>query len=77
MQCDICGRINGHAKGCPHYEDTKNYHYYCSICKEPIMDGEEYIMNNNDEVIHFGCIEGIKHLLRFLGYKIEIMNGDE
>lgn len=70
MQCDVCGRINGHSRGCPEYEDIKPIHY-CSICNESICDGEEYIENDTSEYAHWECLDGKFSLADWL--KIRIM----
>lgn len=72
MQCDVCGRINGHLRGCPEYEDIKPNHY-CSICKEGIQIGEEYIENDDGEYAHWECVDYARDLAKFLGYEIKEM----
>lgn len=58
--------------GCPNHKKEKA-RYYCSICGQPIIDGEEYIQNADDEYVHFECIGGIRQLLHWLGYEIKEM----
>ena len=72
MQCDVCGRINGHLRGCPEYEDEEiKPNHYCSICEEGILDGEEYIENDDGEYAHWECVDGKFSLADWL--KIRIM----
>ena len=75
MQCDVCGRINGHLKGCPEYEPKKT-NYYCSICNEGIYDGEEYIENDCGEYAHWECVDYGRDLAKFLGYEIKTMEDE-
>ena len=73
MICEVCGRIDGHLKSCPEcYEEIKPNHY-CSICKEGIFNGEEYIENDTSEYAHWECIDGKFSMAEWLGYKIKIM----
>lgn len=76
MQCDVCGRINGHLRGCPEYEDEEiKPNHYCSICGNGIYDGEDYIENDDGEYIHYDC-PTTRELVGFLGYEIKTMRGD-
>lgn len=72
LQCDICGRINGHDSRCPDYVPRKSMHY-CSSCGEGIYDGEEYIENQDGENRHYECFHGVRDLLEWLGYEIKTM----
>lgn len=74
MICDVCGRINGHSRNCPEYgyEEIKPNHY-CSICKEGIQIGEEYIENDDGEYAHWECVDYARDLAKFLGYEIKEM----
>lgn len=72
MACEYCGGLVSHHSRCPNYESPKSSHY-CSICKDGICNGEEYIENDNGELCHYECIDGIKELLKWLGYEIKIM----
>lgn len=69
--CEIC-RKNPCDFRCPNYKKRKS-DYYCSICGEGIISGEEYVRNENDDYVHEDCIPGCLWLLRWLGYDIEIM----
>ena len=72
MQCDVCGRINGHLSRCPEHEEIKPNHY-CSICNEGIYDGEEYIENDCGDYAHWECVDYARDLAKFLGYEIKEM----
>ena len=73
--CMIC-RQHKCPPGCPNYTPPKVKHY-CSICGQGIMDGELFLKNIDGEYIHYDCVTGIRHLLEWLGYKIETMEDDE
>lgn len=70
--CSICGQTPCVAR-CPNYTPKKAKHY-CSICEEGILDGEEYIENDNGEYRHYDCFSGMKDLLEWLGYSIKTMS---
>ena len=53
--CSICGQTPCAAR-CPNYT-PKNAKHYCSICEEGILDGEEYIENDNGEYRHYDCLD--------------------
>lgn len=72
MACEICMKIGNHDPKCPNYHIPKAKHY-CSACGQGIYNGEEYIRNQNDEYRHYDCFRGLMDLLKWLGYKIEIM----
>lgn len=65
---DIC------PPGCPNYQPPQS-NYCCTICKEPILDGEEYIENDFGERRHYDCFVTFRELLSWLGYEIKIMEG--
>ena len=46
MSCEYCGQYGSHNPRCPLYESPKASHY-CSICGEGILEGEDYIKNEN------------------------------
>lgn len=50
--------------------------HYCFICSDGIYNGEEYIVNDDGEYIHYDCIQGIRPLLEWLGYDVKIMDDD-
>ena len=74
MQCDLCGRINGHIEGCPNHEPPRARHI-CSACGMGIYGGDEYLINEDGDYRHYDCFNGAKDLLEWLGYKIKIMEG--
>lgn len=76
MQCDLCGRINGHAYGCPYYSQPKSAHY-CSICDNGVLDGEEYIVNDSGDYAHWDCVDYARDLAKFLGYDIKEMEDED
>ena len=70
MSCEYCLRTFGHDSRCPNYIPKKAKHY-CSICEEGILDGEEYIENDDGEYAHWECVDGKFSLADWL--KIRIM----
>ena len=72
MACIYCGRDGEHHYRCPLYEPPKASHY-CSICQEGILNGEEYIENDDNEYAHFECVSYGKDMAEFLGYEIKEM----
>ena len=66
--CEIC-RKNPCDTHCPNHIPPKST-YYCSICKDPIENGEEYIENDMGEYAHYECFRGTKDLLKWLRYDI-------
>lgn len=74
--CDLCRQSPCHSQ-CPNYKYPKTK-YYCSICKDGIYPGEEYIENdNNGEYAHWNCIDTAKEAITWLGYEIKEMKGKE
>lgn len=73
--CSLCG-FDKCPSGCPNYIPAKT-NYYCSICGEEICEGEEYIVNADNEYRHYDCFYGLKELLSWLGYEVKIMEEDE
>ena len=60
--------------GCPNYtppHSTKQ----CDVCKEYILDGEEYIENDDGDCRHYDCFYGFRDMLQWLGYEIKKMEG--
>lgn len=72
MYCDLCGRTNGHLKGCPNYIPPKAK-INCSVCGDGIYEGEDYIENEVGDCRHFECFHGLKDLLEWLGYEVKTM----
>ena len=66
--CEICKK-NPCDTHCPNYMPPKST-YYCSICKDQIENGEEYIENDIGEYAHYECFRGTKDLLKWLRYDI-------
>ena len=69
--CSICG-FTKCPSSCPNYVAPKSYHY-CSVCGDGILEGEEYIENENGEYRHWECFDGMRDLLEWLGYEIKTM----
>ena len=46
MPCNYCLKDYEHDPRCPLYKDKKSYHYW-SVCGDGILEGEEYIENEN------------------------------
>ena len=76
MFCKYCHQYGNHHPQCPLYEPPKASHY-CSICNEGIYNGEEYIVNDEDEYAHWDCVCYGRDLLKFLGYEVKEMNEEE
>lgn len=72
--CRICG-FSKCPSGCPNYEPPKACHY-CSICEDGILEGEEYIVNEDGEYRHWDCFCGMRDLLEWLGYEIKTMEDE-
>ena len=72
MSCELCGHLNGHASACPYFSPHRTSHY-CSICNEGIYEGEEYIVNDDNEYRHLDCFFRLKDLAEWLGYEVKIM----
>lgn len=70
--CSECRRIIGHDCRCPKYIYPPASHR-CEICDEGIYEYEEYIVNDNDEYIHYDCIQNDRELIDWLGYEIRTM----
>ena len=74
MACKYCSRDFSHHSSCPNAHEPK-FDHYCSSCGEGIYEGEEYIENDDGEYIHYEC-PTTRELVKFLGYDIQIMRGD-
>ena len=75
MPCNYCLRDYGHNPRCPLYKENKSTHY-CSICGEGILEGEEYIKNENGEYRHWECVDYGRDLVKFLKYEIKTMEDE-
>lgn len=71
--CDLC-KVSGCVPDCPNYIPKKSKHM-CCYCEEPICDGEEYVINYNDEYIHKECIPSIDFLIDWFDSRIRTMDG--
>ena len=76
MSCEYCHQYGNRHPRCPLYEPPKASRY-CSICNEGIDDGEEYIENDCGECDRSECVNYGRELIKFLGYEIKEMNGEE
>ena len=72
--CEICRNYTCNA-WCLNYIPPKASHY-CSICKEGIYDGEEYIENDYGKYAHWDCVNYGRDLIKFLGYEINTMEDE-
>lgn len=75
MACEHCHRENGHHPRCPLYVPPKVSHY-CSACGQGIYEGEEYVVNDDEDYRHYDCFYGARDLLDWLGYEIKTMEDD-
>lgn len=76
MACEFCRQLDGHDFRCPNYVPPNNG-YHCSVCKEPILNGEEYIKNDDSDYAHWDCVCYGRELVKFLGYKIKRMEDED
>ena len=72
MPCKYCHQYGAHHPRCPFYTPPKAFHY-CSICNEGILNGEEYIVNDDNEYAHWECVDYGRDLVKWLGYEIREM----
>ena len=72
MLCKYCHQYETHHPRCPFYEPPKAFHS-CSICNEGILNGEEYIVNDDNEYAHWDCVDYGRDLVKWLGYEIKEM----
>ena len=75
MYCEYCYGILAHDPRCPLYKSPRSSGH-CSICKEEIYNGEEYIENDYGEYAHWECADYGRDLVKFLGYKIKTMEDE-
>lgn len=72
MSCEYCLEIGGkHDSRCPSAPEQEFTHY-CSICKEGIYDGEQYVENDDGEFAHLDC-SSVREMIKFLEYEVKIM----
>lgn len=69
--CEYCNNSFGHHPMCPNYE-PKDTGHYCSICRQEIFAGEEYVENEDGHTIHLDCNYDDKWLVEWLGFEIQI-----
>ena len=72
--CEIC-KSYPCSPLCPCYTPPKATHR-CSKCNEGILNGEEYIVNENGDYAHWECVNTAYDLVEWFGYKIETMGDD-
>ena len=70
--CELCLQNPCIDPRCPNYRPTKAK-YYCSSCGYGIIDGDEYIQNQDGEYRHYDCFHGMRDLLEWLGFDIKTM----
>lgn len=77
MSCKYCGSTGYHHPMCPNYISEKCT-YYCSICDDGICDGEDYVVNVNDEYVHYDCLTNVSYceMIKWLGGEIKEMDDD-
>lgn len=74
--CETCRQYPCHPR-CPNYIPPKAT-YYCSICREGILDGEDYIENNDGKYVHYDCLTSMSYnaMIKWLGGEIRTMEDD-
>lgn len=77
MYCEVCGRTGGHLHGCP--ESNSKYYaaHRCDVCGNPILNGEEYIVNDSGDYGHYDCFISFSDLLKWLGIEVKTMEEEE
>lgn len=75
MYCDVCGLTGGfHRAGCPEgHSSTEKSKYTCAECSENIYVDEEYVENENGDVMHYDCCYNLttRQLIEWLGFEIK------
>ena len=51
--------------------------HVCVLCENQIQIGEEYIKNEDNDYIHYDCIEGDKWLVNWLGFEVKEMEEND
>ena len=75
--CELC-RKDPCVKGCPNYiEKPLKSSHVCVLCENQIQIGEEYIKNEDNDYIHYDCIEGDKWLVNWLGFEVKEMEEND
>lgn len=67
--CDIC-RQTPCSPRCPNYVETNKLEA-CSICKDWIVKGDKYIVNDDSMCAHLDCLENVTDLAKWLGYDVK------
>ena len=75
MSCEYCKKIL-HDSRCPLAPEPTSK-YKCSECKEPILIGEECIVNDSGDYAHWECVDYARDLAKFLGYDVKEMGDDD
>lgn len=70
--CELCLKTPCIDPRCPGYIPPRAK-CHCSFCGEGIIDGDEYIENENGEYRHYECFSDLRELLEWLGYEIRTM----
>lgn len=77
MYCDVCGLGSGlHRYGCPEgHSPTEKPKETCAECGEGIYAADEYVENENGDVIHYDCCFNLttRQLIEWLGFEIKRM----
>lgn len=76
MTCSFCLRDDGHDFLCPYYEPPKP-RFFCAICKDGILNGEEYVQNQNGNYAHWDCAWVGRELVKFLGIEVKVMEEND
>lgn len=60
-------------------DNLQKFSYYCSICKEEIIDGEDYIRNDLDDCAHYDCVTNMNYrdMLKWADCEIRTMESEE
>lgn len=57
---------------CPEYQEPFSNHY-CSICGDGIVNGEEYVINQDNKYAHYECLSADKQTLEWCGCEVKEM----
>lgn len=71
-ECEYCKSVSTHIPGCPNYVPPET-DIYCSICKDGIYEDEEYVLNIDDECVHYECLTDLSYrrMIEWLGGEIK------
>lgn len=77
MTCEYCGLSGTHHSRCPNYVPSKAS-CYCPICDEGIYNGEEYVVNIDNEYLHFDCLNrmSLNGIIEWFGREVKTMGDD-